>query len=136
MHVAQIGAQPHGQFHQPQVPQTLDAFAVSGLIKSGVRVIKLRRVDPTLDDSSEALPEVLAEEVHVIELMGALFEMYVPVSERRWSVTLTELTEVPDTYEAMRDANAAHGGFYLGFLQVIFLYTSIILFSFVRCAGG
>ena len=94
---------------------------MSGLVKSQGRVVKLQRVDPTYssDDSSAAVAKVMAEEVHAIELLGAVYEMFVPTYERRWSTTLTELTEVPRTLDALRVAGAADGDVYLGLLQVV-----------------
>ena len=44
---------------------------------------------------------------------------YVPVTERRWSTTLTALTEVPCTRQALADADAVDGDVFLGLLQVV-----------------
>ena len=47
---------------------------------------------------------------------------YVPVTERRWSTTLTALTEVPCTRQALaaaKSAGAVDGDVFLGLLQVV-----------------
>jgi hypothetical protein len=91
---------------------------VRDLLENGVRVVKLRRVDPSTSHVAQSA-EVNVDEVHFIDILGACYEMFVPTSERRWSLTRTTLTEVPCTLEALEGDNAANGDVYLGLLPVV-----------------
>jgi hypothetical protein len=107
------------------------------LIRRGVRVVKLRLVapSPSSDDTAAAISP---EEVHVIRLMAhAMYEMYVPKSERRWRTALTSLAEVPCTLRELSDAGAVDGD--VGLLQVCIslLVTRLDLsLQLISCTGG
>ena len=67
---------------------------------------------------------------------------YVPVTERRWSTTLTALTEVPCTRQALaaaKSAGAVDGDVFLGLLQVVLAILvpngSRIILGIVVCDG-
>ena len=50
---------------------------VRDLVVGGVRVVKLRRVDPSTSPVAQSA-EVNVDEVHFIEILGACYEMFVP----------------------------------------------------------
>ena len=90
---------------------------VGDLLRSGVRVVKLRLVPPSHSPDGPTVT-VDPDEVHIIRLLGAVYEMYVPKDQRRWSTSTTPLTEVPCTLLELSAAGAVDGDVYLGLLQV------------------
>jgi hypothetical protein len=118
-----------------QSPDLWDEVRI--LVRAGVLVLKLALVQPTRVRVGNALP-IEPEEVHLLTLMGAQYEMCDPhfdffvfdlmpntpnrlVSnhEFRWSTARTHLSEVPRTSPALAAASAAADDVFLGLLQTI-----------------
>jgi hypothetical protein len=109
-----------GEWIPPTMTEEL-ACLVGDLVRSGIRVAKLRLVAPDTPSPSSDEPTVAVapNEVHILRLFEAIYEMYFPKDERRWSTTITQLTEVPCTLLELSAAGAVDGDVYLGLLQVI-----------------
>ena len=108
-----------GEWTPPNMTAEL-ACHVSDMLGSGIRVVKLQLVAPSDSYSSDTpMAAVAPDEVHVIRLLGAIYEMYVPKGERRWRTMVTQLSKVPCTLIELIDACAVEGDVYVGLLEVV-----------------
>ncbi len=96
------------------------ACYVRDMLRSGIRVVKLQLVAPSDSCSSDtSMAAVAPDEVHIIRLLGAIYEMYVPKGERRWRTMVTQLSKVPCTLIELSDACAVEGDVFVGLLEVV-----------------